>query len=43
MKNIYGPKMGRALKEVLLVRLPHSMAGETESQRKKMTKRKSVA
>ena len=43
MKNTYGPKMGRALKEVPLVRLPHSIAGETESWREKMTKRKSMA
>ena len=35
--------MGRALKEVFLVRLPLSVAEETESQRKKMTKKKSVA
>lgn len=34
--------MGRALKEVFLVRLPLSVAEETESQRKKMTKKKSV-
>lgn len=37
------PKMERALEEVLLVRLIHSMARQTESQKGKMTKSKSVA
>ena len=37
------PKMERALEEGLLVRLTHSMVRQSESQKGKMTKSKSVA